>query len=391
MRDVVVLGVGMTKFSKYPGLSLKDLGREACWEAIKDAGVSPKDIQMGYVGNAIAGPLTGQTMVCGQVVLREVGIHTIPIFNVENACSSGSVAVYEAFQAIRAELCDIAIAVGVEKMYVQDTFKTTTAVAGAGDVELELSNGITFPVHWALRAQKRMELYGTRPEHFAMVSVKNHKNGCYNPRAQYQKAVTLEEVLNSRMISTPLTQLSCSPIGDGAAAVILCARDKAWKYTNKHIRIAGFGVATGSYDEKRNITFNEVEAISGRKAYENASIGPGDLDLAEVHDCFTIAEFMRVEGLGLFAEGTYEKALEKGESEIGGRLPINPSGGLLAKGHPIAATGVAQICELYWQLQGNAGQRQVDGARIGLAHCSGGGIAGDGAVSVVSILERAYK
>jgi acetyl-CoA acetyltransferase len=391
MRDVVVIGVGMTKFGKHMNRSLKDLSREACWSAFKDSGgVSPKDIQMAYVANAIGGIITGQTLVGGQVFLRELGIHTIPVMNVENACASGSVALMEAYHAVRSGRCDIALALGVEKMFAGDTTLTTTALAGGGDVELELGNGVNFPAHWALRAAKRMELCGTTKEHFAMVSVKNHKNGCYNPNAQYQKECTIEEVINSRTIAEPMTQLSCSPIGDGAAAAIICTKEKAQKYTSKYITIAGFGVATGSYDERRDITFNDIERLCGEDLYKNASIGPEDLDFAEVHDCFTIAEFMRVEGLGLYKHGEYDRALEKGETDLGGKFPVNPSGGLLSKGHPISATGIAQVCELVWQLRGQAGQRQVEGARVGLAHCSGGGIVGDGAVSVASILKKDY-
>lgn len=390
MRDVVVLGVGMTKFAKHKDKSLKDLGRMASWDAIKDAGIDPKIIQMGYVANAAGGVITGQTMVAGQVMLREVGIVGIPIVNVENACASGSTALLEAYHAIQCGRCDIAIALGVEKLYANDTMVTTAALAGAGDVELEMSNGVNFPTHWALRAAKRMEICGTTREQFAIVSVKNHKNGCFNPRAQYQKECTVEEVLASKMIADPMTSLQCSPIGDGAAAAILCAKDVAKKYTTKFITIAGFGFATGRYDERRDITFNQIEQECGLDLYKNAGLGPEDLDFAEVHDCFTIAEFMRVEGLGLFKYGEYEKALMDGTVELGGKLPINPSGGLLAKGHPVSATGIAQICELTWQLRGEAGQRQVEGARIGLAHCSGGGIAGDGAVSIASIVKKDF-
>ncbi len=306
MRDVVVLGVGMTKFAKHKDKSLKDLGRMASWDAIKDAGISPKDIQMGYVANAVGGTITGQTMVAGQVMLREVGVVGIPIINVEDACASGSAALMEAYHAIRCGRCDIAIALGVEKLFASDTMLTTSALAGAGDVELEMSNGINFPTHWALRASKRMEVCGTTREQFAMVSVKNHKNGCFNPRAQYQSECTIEEVLNSRMIADPMTSLQCSPIGDGAAAAILCAKDVAKKYTTKFITIAGFGVATGRYNERRDITFNQIEQECGLDLYKNAGLGPEDLDFAEVHDCFTIAEFMRVEGLGLFKHGEYE-------------------------------------------------------------------------------------
>ena len=387
MRDVAVLGVGMTKFGKFMDRSLKDLAREACWGAIQDAGIDPKKIQTGYVANAIGGVITGQTMVTGEVVLREVGITGIPIVNCENACASGSTALREAWMAIRAGYYDTAIVLGVEKEYANDSQKTVEAIAGAGDVELELSVGVNFPAHWALRAAKRMEVYGTKPEHFAMVSQKNHHNGCLNPRSQYQKECSIEKILSSRMIATPLTQLMCSAIGDGAAAVVLCAADKAAQYCSKPVLIAGIGMATGVYTDTRAITFGDMEQRSAEVVYEMTGIGPKDIDFAEVHDCFTIAEFMRVEGLGLYAPGEYDYALEHGWSEIGGRLPINPSGGLLAKGHPIAATGVAQICELVWQLRGQAGARQVANPKVGLAHCSGGGIAGDGAVSVVSILK----
>lgn len=390
MRDVAVIGVGMTNFGKFYNLGLKELGRKACWDAIKDAGINPKDIQAGYVANAIGGIITGQTMVVGQVVLREVGIVGIPIVNCENACSGGSTAFREAWMAVKAGYYDTAIVVGVEKLYAKDNQKTVEAIAGAGDVELELSVGVNFPAHWALRATKRMEIYGTKREHFAKVSVKNHHNGCFNPRSQYKKEFSIEQVLNARIIATPLTQLECSPIGDGAAAVILCATDKVKKYTNKPIIVAGVGMATGTYNEERDITFNDIEQRAGLAAYNLSSIGPDDIDFAEVHDCFTIAEFMRVEGIGLCKPGEYDYLLDKGDTEIGGRLPINPSGGLLAKGHPISATGVAQICELFWQLRNEAGQRQVEGAKIGLAHCAGGGIAGDGAVSVVSILKKGY-
>lgn len=387
MRDVVVLGVGMTKFGKFMDKSLKDLARMAAWDAIQDAGISPKEIESGYVANAIGGVITGQTMVTGEVVLREVGITGIPVVNCENACASGSTALREAWMAIQAGYYDTAIVVGVEKEYANDSQKTVEAIAGAGDVELELSVGVNFPAHWALRAAKRMEVYGTKPEHLAMVSMKNHHNGCFNPRSQYQKECSIEQILSARTIATPLTQLMCSAIGDGAAAVVLCAADKAAKYTTKPVTIAGIGMATGVYTDTRAITFGDMEQRSAEVVYKISGIGPEDIDFAEVHDCFTIAEFMRVEGLGLYKPGEYDFALEHGYSEINGRLPINPSGGLLAKGHPIAATGVAQICELVWQLRGTAGARQVNAPKVGLAHCSGGGIAGDGAVSVVSILK----
>jgi acetyl-CoA acetyltransferase len=388
MREVALIGVGMTKFGKFMDRGLKELGREACWAAIKDAGIRPKDIQAGYMANAVGGLMTGQSMVLGQVVFREVGVVGIPILNIENACTSGSSALMDAWMHIRAGYYDMAIVAGAEKLYAADTQKTVEALAGGGDVELEAAVGVNFPAHWALRATKRMEVFGTTREHFAKVSVKNHHNGCFNPRSQYRKECTIKQVMNARIIATPLSQLECSPIGDGAAAVIVCDSKLARKYTDKPIIIAGMGMSTGTYSATRDITFNDVEQRAAEAAYKVSSIGPKEIDFAEVHDCFTIAEMMRVEGMGLCRPGEDDRLLDSGEVELGGRMPINPSGGLLAKGHPVAATGVAQACELFWQLRGEAGQRQVEGAKVGLAHCSGGGIAGDGAVSVVSILKQ---
>jgi acetyl-CoA acetyltransferase len=390
MREVAVIGVGMTRFGKYLDKSLKDLGRVVCWEALKNAGINPREIEAGYMCNAVGGVLTNQTMVLGQVVFREVGIIGVPILNLENACASGSTGIYQAWRDIRAGYCDMAIVAGVEKLFAGDTQKTVAALAGAGDSEMEMSVGINFPAHWALRAAKRMELFGTQREHYAKVTIKNHKNGCFNPRSQYQKECSMDEVLNARIIAYPLGQLECSPIGDGAAAVILCEASKAKKYTNKPIIIAGCGVSSGTYEETRDITFNDIEQRAAIRAFEAAGVGPKDISFAEVHDCFSIAEIMRVEGMGLCEHGEYDRLLDKGEVEISGRLPINPSGGLLAKGHPVGATGVAQICEIFWQMREEAGQRQVGNTQFGLAHCSGGGIAGDGAVSVVSIAKKGF-
>lgn len=390
MREVAIIGVGMIRFGKYIDKSLKDLGRAACWDALKSAGINPSEIEAGYMGNAAGGALTTQTMVLAQVAFREVGIVGVPMLNIENACASGSAAFLQAWRDIGSGFYDTAIVAGVEKLYTSDTQKTMAALAGGGDAELEASVGVNFPAHWALRATKRMELFGTKREHFAKVTIKNHKNGCYNPRSQYQKEFSMEEVLNARMIASPLGQLECSPIGDGAAAVILCEAKKAKKYTNKPILIAGCGISTGTYLETRDITFNDIERRAANKAFEAAGIGPKDVTFAEVHDCFTIAEFMRVEGIGLCEHGQYDYMLDHGEVEINGRLPINPSGGLLAKGHPVGATGVAQLCEVFWQMRGEAGKRQVANTQIGLAHCSGGGIAGDGAVSVVSLMKKGF-
>lgn len=386
MRDVAVIGVGMTKFGKFLEIPIKDLGRMATWEALKDAGVSPKDIQIAYVGNACLGTITGQTMVLGQIILKEVGIRYIPITNVENACASGSSAFREAWMAVASGMYDIALAVGAEKLYAADTGLSTKALAGATEVEYEANLGLTMPGHWALRAKRFMEKYGTTPEQLAKVSVKNHKNGCLNPRSQYRKECTVEEVLNSRMIADPLTLLSCNPLGDGAAAAVLVSKEVAARYTTKPVWVAASALTSGCYDLDREIARNQLEERAGKQAFEMAGIGPEDLDLAEVHDCFTIAEFMRVEGLGLVPEGEYGKWMDEGWSEIGGKLAVNPSGGLLAKGHPVGATGVAQVAEVVWHLRREAGERQVPEAKVGLTHCSGGGVASDTPACCVHIL-----
>ncbi|MBN9459926.1 MAG: thiolase family protein [Burkholderiales bacterium] len=388
MRDVAVIGVGMTPFGKFLSTPLKDLGRAAVWDAIQDAKVSPRDIQTAYVGNACLGAITGQYMVLGQIMLKEAGIRGIPITNVENACASGSSAFREAWISVASGMYDVALAVGAEKLYASDTRLSTKALAGATEVEYEGDIGLTMPGHWALRAKRFMEKYGTTAEQLAKVSVKNHRNGCLNPRSQHRREVTVEEVLNSRMVADPLTLLSCNPLGDGAAAAILVSKEVAARYTSKPIWVVASALTTGGYEPDREVARNQVEARAGKQAFEMAGIGPEDLDLAEVHDCFTIAEFMRVEGLGLVPEGEYGKWLDEGWSELGGKLPINASGGLLAKGHPVGATGVAQVAEVVWQLRGEAGERQVAGAKTGLVHCSGGGVASDTPVCCVHILKK---
>ncbi len=388
MRDVAVIGVGMTKFSKYVGTSLKDLGRIACLAALKDAGVSPKEIQIGYCGNAVAGVMTGQTMVLGQLIMKELGIVGIPITNIENACSSGSSAFREGWMAVASGFYDMALVVGAEKLYASDTGKTVQALAGASDVEVEGGLGLIMPGVWAMRAKKHMEKYGTTIDQLAKVSVKNHKNGCLNPNSQHQKACTLEEVHQARMISDPLTLLHCSPIGDGAAAAVLCSKERAARYTSKPIFIAASILTTGTYDLMRDMTGNELEKRAGQEAYEFSGIAPKDISLAEVHDCFTIAEFLRCESLGLVPVGEYGQWIDRGWTEIDGRLAVNPSGGLLAKGHPVGATGVAQVAEAVWQLRGEAGKRQVKDAKVALTHCSGGAVMGDTAACTVNLLKK---
>ncbi len=383
MRKVVVIGVGMTKFGKFPEMTVEQLGREAAWEAMKDAGVSPRDIQVAYLGNLTEGRETGHNSCVAQEILLGVGIRGIPVTRVENACSSGSTAFREAWMAVGSGLYDLAMAIGVEKL----TGRGPAPLGRIGDT-IEGIAGFAPPGMWAMRAQRHMAQFGTTLEQMAMVAVKNRKHGRLNPRAQYPKEVTVEEVRSSPMICYPLTLFDSCPTTDGGAAAILCTEEVAKQYTTKPVYVAAAALKSGTYESLRDIAINDIEKRAAREAYEFSGMGPKDLDLAEVHDCFTIAEIVRIENLGLCAEGEGGRLVKEGVTQLGGKFPVNPSGGLLCKGHPIGATGVAQTCELVWQLRGEAGPRQVEGAKAGLAHCSGGFVAQDTGASTVIILKR---
>jgi len=366
MRHVFIIGVGMTQFGKHMDRSLRDLGREACLNALRDAGVTPKKIEAGYCGNALAPAIQGETGV-GQNVFWEVGINEIPIVNVENACASGSTALREGWMAIAGGFYDMVIVAGVEK-----TVMAKGAMLDVGAAEFETKLGDVFPGQFALIAQKHMEQYGTTREQLAKVSVKNHFNGTLNPYAQFQKQFAVEEVLNSPMVADPLTLYSCCPNSDGAAALILCSKKKAQKMNARPVRIAASILTSGTYNNQRDITGWEIEKKAAGRAYEMASLGPKDIDLVEVHDAFTISEIIHYEDLGLCAPGEGGRFIDEGATELGGRIPVNPSGGLLAKGHPVGASGVAQVVEIVWQLRGEAGKRQVKNPRVGLAQIMGG-------------------
>ena len=383
MRKVVVIGVGMTKFGKFPEIPVEQLGREAAGEAMKDAGVNPKDIQIAYLGNLTERRETGFISCAAQEILRGVGVRGVPVTRVENACASGSTAFREAWMAVASGLYDIALAMGVEKL----NGRGPAPLGRVGDT-LEGIAGFSPPGMWAMRAQRHMAQYGTTLEQLAKVAVKNRRHGKLNPRAHYPQEVTVEEVRKSPMVCYPLTLLDSCPTTDGAAAAILCSEKVAKKYTTKLISVAAATLKSGTYESQRNIAVNEVEKRASQEAYEKAGIGPQDLDFAEVHDCFTIAEIVRIENLGFCGEGEGGRMVEEGVTQLGGKFPVNPSGGLLCKGHPIGATGIAQVAELVWQLRGEAGERQVQGAKTGLAHCSGGFVAQDTGASTVIILKR---
>ncbi|MBE9571383.1 MAG: thiolase family protein [Proteobacteria bacterium] len=388
MRDVVVLGVGMHKFGKFLDLGIKDLSRVAAWEALKDAGITPKDIQVAYVGNAMAGLLTGQECIRGQVVLREIGLVGIPITNVENACASASTAFREAWIAVGSGLYDVALALGFEKLYSESTVKSLEALAANTDVFLEGKMGFLFAGAYAMNIQRHMKEYGTTREQLAMVTVKNRKNACYNPFAQYRSEVTVDEVLNSRMIADPITLLMCAPMGDGAAAAVLCSKKFARKKTTKPIYVAASSLKSGAATRNiRALPKNIVERCA-EEAYERAGLGPEDIDVAEVHDAMAPAELLVYEQLGFCGKGESGAMIASGKTNIGGPIPVNTSGGLSSKGHPVGSTGLAQIAEITWQLREQAENRQVQGAKIGLTENGGGIIEGEGAVVCIHILKR---
>jgi acetyl-CoA acetyltransferase len=403
----IVAGTGMTRFGKHMDKGLKALGGEAATEALADAGVEVSDIEAAWVGNAAAGLITGQECIRGQVILRDIGLGKVPVVNVENACASASTAFNQACAMVSAGLYDVVLALGVEKLYHEDKRVSFAAFNGAVDVEMlaEIRRGMAegaaqsgaksaskgagenrsmFMDFYAAGARRHMETYGTRAEHFAAVSAKNSFHGSLNPRAQFREALTIEEVLSARMIAEPLTLPMCSPIGDGAAAVVVMSERKA----RERGVTSGVRVLTSSLHSGFDHSGQEggVTQVCLTEAYEEAGVGPEDVDVIELHDASAPAELMAYESLGLCGAGEGAKLLDEGATKLGGRIPVNTSGGLLRKGHPVGATGIAQIVELTEQIQGRCDERQVPGARLGLAHNGGGTVRGDAAAMCVTIL-----
>jgi len=380
MTDVHVVGVGMTRFGKHPDRDATDLGAEALLGAVADAGIDPRLIEAAYCGHVFQG------MVMGQRILAQVGLAGLPLTNVENACSSGATAIREASLAVRAGEHDVVVAVGAEHLTSQFRGALTPDPS-----DPEAAVGATMPGVYAMRARRYMEEFGMTREQLALIPVKNKTNAALNPLAHFRSAITVEDVLESRPIADPLRLHDCSPVTDGAAAVIVMSDKAAKRYANgQAVRLAASTLRSGSVDvEPTSMTFEPLTRATAQDAYEKAGIGPEDVDFCEVHDCFSIAEVLRVEGLGLFPQGEYPSAVERGEADIGGRLPVNPSGGLLGKGHPLGGTGVAQVVEVVRQLRGECGDRQIEGARVGLAHCRGGKAVGiEGAACTVQVLIR---
>lgn len=379
MRDVAIIGYGMTKFGELWNKSLRDIFVEAAIKSIDNAKVDHIDSM--YVGTMTPGLFVGQEHI-GALMADYLGTHSIPAVRVESACASGGMALRQGFIDVASGMNDIVLVGGVEKM--TDGADATYALSTAADQEYEVYQGITFPGLYAMIACAHMHKYGTTREQIAMVAVKNHKNGALNPNAQFPREITMDTVIKATMVADPLTLMDCSPVSDGAACVILCPVELAKKYTDKPVKILASGAATDTIalHQREDITSLKAVKMSGEKAFKQAGLSPKDINLAEVHDCFTIAELCVIEELGFVEKGKAGEFTEKGHTSIGGKIPINTSGGLKSKGHPVGATGVAQVVEIIEQLRGIAGKRQVKGAKIGLAQNMGG----SGASSVVHIL-----
>jgi len=382
MRDVAIIGVGMTKWGELWEKSLRTIFTETALLAIEDAGVDKIDSMV--VGCMSSGLFVGQEHLAS-LLADELGRTPVPAARVESACSSGGLALRQGFIEVASGMSDIVLVGGVEKMTDVTGCEATYALGTAADQEYEGYHGLTFPGLYAMMAVAHMHRYGTTREQLAMVAVKNHDNGSRNPLAQFPFKITVDGVLNSVLVADPLRILDCSPITDGAAAVVLCPADMARKTKKPVVRITGCGQATDTIalSSRTDLTWLESTHVAAAKALAMAGRKIEEVDLFEVHDCFTIAEIMVTEALGLVERGRGGKAVEEGLTARDGRFPVNPSGGLKAKGHPVGATGVAQAVEVVKQLRGEAGDRQIKGARRGLTQNMGG----TGGSSVVHVLE----
>jgi acetyl-CoA acetyltransferase len=392
MGKAYVVGVGMHPFGRFLDKGLKQLTRHAVWEAIHDAGIHPKRIEMAFFSNSFAGVLSGQHSSRGQIYLRDAGFSEIPIINIENACAGGATAFQQACLAVTSGQVDVALAVGVEKMFVGDNAKTIAALASAGDIEVTKGQGLQFTALYALKALDYMEKYGAQPYHFAKVAEKNSKNASLNEFAQFRKKLSVDEVLNSRIIADPLTLYMCSPIADGSAAVIVASEKVANEMQQStKIFVLGSVLKSGQLHHP-NVKQDSVICKASKELYEKTGVGPKDINMLEVHDAAVSIEFEHVEDLGLIPEGTAYREVENGTFDISGRLPMNMSGGLTSKGHPVGATGLAQIVEITTQLRGNAKDRQVfsngEIPKTGLCLNTGGRVEDDRAAIAISILSR---
>ncbi|MCR8551022.1 thiolase family protein [Salipiger sp. P9] len=388
MRDVIISGIGMTAFGKFMDRNLKSLSEEAVSLALADAGIAPAQVDQVIFGNAAAGVVTGQEMIRAQSSLRNTGLDGVPMFNVENACASSSSAFHLGWLMIASGQAECVLVMGSEKLTHEDKAVSFGAFSRAVDLEEPLpegyqaGSGSLFMDLYAVKARKWLEKTGGAPEDFGRVVVKSRHAGSLNPFAQFRKETTLDEVMGSRMVSDPLTLFMCSSIGDGAAAIVLTSPELAKTLDTPRIRVRASAVVSAKAHGEREL----VAVTASRKAYEMSGIGPEDLDVVELHDASAPAELIHYENLGLCGPGGAIALIRNGDTSIGGRIPVNPSGGLLSRGHPIGATGAGQIIELVHHLRGTAGARQTEGAKVALAENNGGQLAGDSAVAVVTIL-----
>jgi acetyl-CoA acetyltransferase len=379
MSTVYIAGIGITPFGRHAERSLQALAVDAGEQALRDAGLQGSRIGIGFFANALAGRLFGDSTL-GQGIFAALGINQIPVLNIENACTSGSSAFYLACQAIRAREVEVALVLGAEKMCVPQMGRLHS-----GNSDFDALLGMIPPASFAMRAQRHMYEFGTTREQMAAVAVKNRRHAQANPVALYRSPVTAEEVLASPMVADPLTRLQCCPIADGAAAVLLCSESVA-RRRGARVRVLSSILCSGSYQSPQDLARWETDFRGARAAYEKAGVGPENLDLVECHDAFSIAEILHYEALGLCPLGEGGSLAASGATALGGRIPVNVSGGLLSKGHPLAATGIAQVAEIALQLRGEARERQVGNAQVGLAHCMGGDLAADTKSFTLSVL-----
>lgn len=391
MTGCSLIGLGLTPFGRFPDTPLKSLAVPAIEAALADAGLDVRDIEGAFVANTVGGLISGQLAVVGQVVCAEVGLTGVPVYNVENACAGSSTALNLATHAVASGAIDAALVVGLEKLYSPDKSLTFRGINGAADVEWVKETGVDVTRDsvfmrrvYADRLTRYQERHPLDERVLAQIAVKNRRHAGGNPNAQYRDPLTIEQVLASRVVQGPIRALMCSPVADGASAAILVRGDRvrgnprAVAVRASRISMAGGGPAGQS-------TIARVAAM----AFKDAGIEPDDVDVAEVHDATAFGELMAYEELGFCQPGEGAKLVESGETSLGGRLPVNPSGGLESRGHPLAATGLAQVIELATQIRGEAEDRQVDGARVGVAEAAGGFVAGDSAAVSVTVLGRA--
>lgn len=383
MRDVAIVGVSQTKFGELWEKSFRDLVVEAGIDAIRDANMNGEDIDAMYIGNMTGGLFVGQEHI-GSLIAEHSGLTPIPATRVEAACASGGLALRQAIMAVASGYYDRVMAAGVEKM--TDVVDATPAIAAAADREWEAQQGVTFPSLYAMMAKRHMYEYGTTREQIAGFAVLGHKNGALNPKAQFQREISVDAVLNSTKVASPLNILDCSPVSDGAAAIIVCPADEAHKYTDTpiYIRASTQASATISLHNRKSLTTIPSTIFAAKKAYDMANLTPKDMDMAEVHDCFSINGLIAIEDLGFFEKGKGGQAIEDGLIERDGDIAVNPSGGLKARGHPLGATGIAQATEITWQLRQEAGKRQVSDATSGIT-LNIGGTGGTAAIHILSV------